>query len=464
MTTDTAETFPTDRTAYERVRRRLRARFRSRTFPFGYGGYEPFTSLDPHAHGPLFDLMFRFADELHCKAVPVLCTWQDFPERVGTRQILTMADPIMPSIGRPFDVVPYVRITANTLLYAARQAGPVAKQLAPLPGLIRQMSRRQLRHDETGFARRYSTFRAHLTELARIGQGFAVMKGNVDDNTLSLFEITVGKRYTGRDVATAALDGLSRNYLFLTDMASATMAMDRLPNTQRRRYAVAHLFGNDFPCRQVAGFPVSRLDPDLKDFFYYHGHADEGFVSDAIARLDPTVLTRYGLSALAHDEIDTYMAVPRGPLTWSGVAGIGLNTLKATRRVFINYAREDRARARSLCHRLTQAAFNPWLDAFDLLGGQHWERELKRAMREATIVLLCLSRKSTRKRGFVQKEIQWATEIAKEIPDGKAYLLPVLLEPCEVPSQLSGIQYIPLYEPGGFDKLVRSLELHIVEE
>jgi len=48
-------------------------------------------------------------------------------------------------------------------------------------------------------------------------------------------------------------------------------------------------------------------------------------------------------------------------------------------RIFLCYAKEDKARVRKVYHRLRAIdGFEPWLDEEDLLPGQDWDYEIKR--------------------------------------------------------------------------------------
>ena len=126
-------------------------------------------------------------------------------------------------------------------------------------------------------------------------------------------------------------------------------------------------------------------------------------------------------------------------------------------RVFLSYAREDNSAAEELYDRLLHAGFQPWLDSKDLLPGQDWRVEIERNIRKADCVIICLSGKSTEKRGYVQREIRTALEISDEIPEGKIFLIPLRLEPCTVPAVLSKFHWTDLFEPKGFDRLLLSL-------
>jgi Tol biopolymer transport system component/outer membrane protein assembly factor BamD (BamD/ComL family) len=100
-----------------------------------------------------------------------------------------------------------------------------------------------------------------------------------------------------------------------------------------------------------------------------------------------------------------------------------------------------------------------WLDQEKLLPGQDWRLEIPRAVREADVVVVCLSKKSITKEGYVQKEIKFALDIAEEKPEGTIFLIPARLEDCVVPERLSRWQWVDLYEENGFIRLLRSLKL-----
>jgi hypothetical protein len=64
------------------------------------------------------------------------------------------------------------------------------------------------------------------------------------------------------------------------------------------------------------------------------------------------------------------------------------------------------------------------------------------------------------KTGYIQKEIREALEIADRMPEGRVFIIPVRLEPCEVPDRLQQWQWIDLYTSRGYQKLTASLEKH----
>ncbi len=82
--------------------------------------------------------------------------------------------------------------------------------------------------------------------------------------------------------------------------------------------------------------------------------------------------------------------------------------------------------------------------------------EIPKAIRNSSVVIVCLSKNSITKEGYIQKEIKIALDAADEKPEGTIYIIPVRLEECEVPQRLKGMQWVDLFEENGYDKLITS--------
>ena len=128
-------------------------------------------------------------------------------------------------------------------------------------------------------------------------------------------------------------------------------------------------------------------------------------------------------------------------------------------KAFLCHASGDKPPVRELYKRLVFEGVDAWLDKEKLLPGQDWRVEIPRAVGEADVVIVFLSKKSISKEGYVQKEIKFALDIAEEKPEGTIFLIPARLEECVVPERLSRWHWVELYEEDGFIKLLRSLKL-----
>jgi formylglycine-generating enzyme required for sulfatase activity len=128
-------------------------------------------------------------------------------------------------------------------------------------------------------------------------------------------------------------------------------------------------------------------------------------------------------------------------------------------RIFLCHAKEDKARVIELYRQLKAAGYHPWLDKYDLLPGQDWWTEIEKIISDPyNLVVVCLSNKSTTKRGVVQQEIAGALDVLKKMPEDTIYLIPARLEPCQVPKRLSHLHWVDLFEPDGLEYLKRSLD------
>jgi len=101
-------------------------------------------------------------------------------------------------------------------------------------------------------------------------------------------------------------------------------------------------------------------------------------------------------------------------------------------RVFICYVKQDSDTARWLYTRLAAAGVEPWLDDQKLALGDDWEREIRLAVAEADLFVACL-RPGFDEIGFRQKEVRWALDALQTRPPGRGFIVPVVVEPCELP-------------------------------
>lgn len=128
-------------------------------------------------------------------------------------------------------------------------------------------------------------------------------------------------------------------------------------------------------------------------------------------------------------------------------------------KIFLNYASEDRPAVRELYNRLKRESWlDVWLDEARLLPGQDWNLEIRKALDEADAVLACISARSVVKEGYVQKELRSIQNKALEKPEGTIYLIPVLLEPCDIPYSLRSLHWVDPSAEGGYERLILSLQ------
>jgi rod shape-determining protein MreB and related proteins len=126
-------------------------------------------------------------------------------------------------------------------------------------------------------------------------------------------------------------------------------------------------------------------------------------------------------------------------------------------RIFLCHSSDDKPIVRELYQQLIADEFQPWLDEKDLLPGQEWAQEIHKRVRKSDVVIICLSKRSIKKAGFVQKEIRIALDTSDEQPEDTIFIIPIRLDECEVPDSLKRWQWVDFFQEDGYKQLTRSL-------
>ncbi|HMV97922.1 MAG TPA: SUMF1/EgtB/PvdO family nonheme iron enzyme [Anaerolineales bacterium] len=130
-------------------------------------------------------------------------------------------------------------------------------------------------------------------------------------------------------------------------------------------------------------------------------------------------------------------------------------------RVFLCHASQDKPAVRGLYKRLAAESWiDPWLDEEKLLPGQSFDHEIYNAARDSDIIIICLSKVSVAKEGYVNREIRRALDAADEKPEGAIFIIPLRLDDC-TPSfeRLKQLHYADYFTPNAHEKLIKSLRL-----
>ena len=135
--------------------------------------------------------------------------------------------------------------------------------------------------------------------------------------------------------------------------------------------------------------------------------------------------------------------------------------LRRRPRVFLCHAKEDEERIEALRDDFDANGIDAWYDKDELLPGVSWREEIYRAIETSDFFAICLSRRALEKTGFIHNEIRTAVEEYRRRPHGSVFLLPILLEKCDVPhirldatSRLDDLQWVEVFT-GDLDALSR---------
>jgi hypothetical protein len=116
-------------------------------------------------------------------------------------------------------------------------------------------------------------------------------------------------------------------------------------------------------------------------------------------------------------------------------------------RVFLCHSSNDKPAVRELYQKLrAETWISPWLDEEELYPGQDWNMEIEKAVEAADAIIVCLTKNSINKEGYVQRELRIVLDFADYKPEGTIYILPVRLEECEPPRRLRAWQYADYFE------------------
>lgn len=126
--------------------------------------------------------------------------------------------------------------------------------------------------------------------------------------------------------------------------------------------------------------------------------------------------------------------------------------------VFLSYAGPDRDDVLALYLKLEAVGMIPWMDKKNIPVGMPWEGALEKAINETDFIVVCLSPNSVDHRGYFQKEIKMAIDLAEKRLADDVYLIPARLAKCEIKHRtLQKHQWVDLFEPDGFQQLVEGI-------
>jgi TolB-like protein len=121
--------------------------------------------------------------------------------------------------------------------------------------------------------------------------------------------------------------------------------------------------------------------------------------------------------------------------------------------VFLSYAREDGEAARRLADALRAFGVEVWFDRSELRGGDVWDQQIRRQIKECALFMPIISVQSDQRgEGYFRLEWKLAVERTHLLADGVPFLFPVVVDDtseteASVPEQFLKAQWTRL--PGG---------------
>jgi TolB-like protein len=97
--------------------------------------------------------------------------------------------------------------------------------------------------------------------------------------------------------------------------------------------------------------------------------------------------------------------------------------------VFLSYASEDAAAAERIAVALRSAGIQVWFDREELRGGDTWDRQIRQQIFDCRLFIAIVSAHTeARDEGYFRREWRLAVERAGDMAEGKAFLVPVVID------------------------------------
>ncbi len=126
---------------------------------------------------------------------------------------------------------------------------------------------------------------------------------------------------------------------------------------------------------------------------------------------------------------------------------------ESRRAIFLSYASQDAEAARHIVDTLRSAGIEVWFDQSELRGGDAWDRQISKQIREcALFIALVSAHTDARAEGYFRREWRIAVDRTRDMADDEAFLLPIVIDDtpdatARVPDKFREVQWTRL--PGG---------------
>ena len=103
--------------------------------------------------------------------------------------------------------------------------------------------------------------------------------------------------------------------------------------------------------------------------------------------------------------------------------------MERSRTVFLSYASQDAEAAQRICESLRAAGIEVWFDQSELRGGDAWDADIRRQIRDCTLFVPMVSANTeARSEGYFRFEWHLAAERSFHFADDRAFLMPVVID------------------------------------
>jgi TolB-like protein len=121
-----------------------------------------------------------------------------------------------------------------------------------------------------------------------------------------------------------------------------------------------------------------------------------------------------------------------------------------SKAVFLSYASQDAEAARRICDALRAAGIEVWFDQSELRGGDAWDQQIRRQIRDCALFIPIISSNTqARLEGYFRREWKLAVARTHDMADEKPFLVPVVIDEttdqsARVPEMFRALQWTRL--------------------
>lgn len=128
-------------------------------------------------------------------------------------------------------------------------------------------------------------------------------------------------------------------------------------------------------------------------------------------------------------------------------------------QVFISYSHRDRQFAETLANSLSRDGVSVWYDNWRIHVGDSIVRKIQQGLSSSDFLVILLSRNSTESK-WVEQELNAAT--IRNIESEGVFVLPVLIEKCQIPTFLSDKKYADFTRDpsSAYEELLAAIDHH----
>src|SRR5271169_4650237 len=91
--------------------------------------------------------------------------------------------------------------------------------------------------------------------------------------------------------------------------------------------------------------------------------------------------------------------------------------------IFLSYAKQDTAPAKRICDALRASGIEVWIDQSELRGGDAWDQQIRRQIKECALFVPIISANSQgRLEGYFRREWKLAIDRTHDMADGTPFL------------------------------------------